>query len=99
MVGFDLAADYSTRQAAQAAGLPEQVVMRLAAAGVIASSVPAAGSGSRRRWTALEVDRLCRLAAVWQSAKDGGLLLTWQAVADIWRSLEQAGDWQLTLVA
>lgn len=96
---LELAVDYSTREAAELAGLPYAMVDRWDRARIITSTVPAAGYGSRRRWSSGDVDHLCRIAAVWRDARSAGVLLTWQAVAGIWQTLEAGGTWQLTLTA
>jgi hypothetical protein len=96
---FDTAPAYSTTEAAELCGLPFQTLHRLAAAGVIASSVPATGYGSKRRWSALEVDRLQRLGDVYRQAHDAGLLLTFQAVASIWAAMTAGTAWRLVLAA
>lgn len=99
MAGLVLDVDYSTREAAELAGLPYVMIDRWDRAGVIASTVPAAGYGSRRRWSSGDVERICRIADVWREAKANGMLLTWQAVGVIWDRLVAGDDWHLTLVA
>jgi hypothetical protein len=96
---FDTAPTYSTSEAAAVCGLPVILLHRLSAAGVIAASVEAAGYGSRRRWSPAEVDRLARIADVYRTARDAGVALSWQAVADIWQSLTAGEPWRLVLEA
>ena len=91
--------DYSTADAAELAGLPKMTLHRLADAGIIASTVPAAGKGSRRRWSADDVERLCRIGDVYRQAHDAGLLITWAAVADIWDRLAAGEHWSVTIAA
>ena len=90
---------YSTTEAAELCGLTFQTLHRLAAAGVISSHVPAHGSGRRREWSPVEVDRLQRLGDVYRAAHDAGLVLTYQAVADIWQALSTGRRWRLLLTA
>lgn len=96
---FDQVPTYSTAEVARLCGLSPMTLHRLASAGVISSSTPAAGTGSRRRWSSAEVDRLCRIAEVNRTAHDAGLLLTWQAIAQMWNRLEAGQAWELSLTA
>ena len=99
MHDLDLVVDYSTREAAELAGLPTMTVDRLERAGIIASTIPAAGYGSRRRWSPGDVDRLCAIGAVYRQAHAEGLLVTWQAVGRIWDTLAAGDPWSVTLAA
>lgn len=96
---FDEAPTYSTGDAARLCGLPAMTLHRLAAAGVITATVPANGQGSRRRWSELEVSRLCRIGDVYRHAHTAGVLLTWQAVAEMWQTLAAGDVWRLSLTA
>ena len=99
MHDLDLVVDYSTREAAEIAGLPTMTVDRLERAGIIASTVAATGYGSRRRWSAADVERLCAIGSVYRQAHDDGLLVTWQAVGAIWDRLAAGETWSVTLTA
>jgi hypothetical protein len=90
---------YSTAEAARISGVAPHTLHRLAAAGVITSSVSACGSGSRRRWSPLEVDRLSRIGDVTARADDAGLLVTWEAVAQMWRAMAADRPWRVILAA
>ena len=96
---LDLDVEYSTSAAAELAGLPYMTLDRWDRTGVIAPTWPAAGSGSRRRWSSADVERLCRIADVYRAAKAEGLLLTWDAVARIWDRLADGEAWSVTLAA
>jgi hypothetical protein len=96
---FDETPTYTTGDVARLSGLPPILIHRLAAAGVISSTVPAAGSGTRRRWSGAELDRLCRIGDVYRAGHGAGVLLTWQAVADMWAAMEAGDAWELVLSA
>src|SRR5262245_1787561 len=90
---------YSTCEAAELCGLPYAMLHRFGYAGAITSTVAACGTGSRRRWSSLEVDRLQRLADVHRAAAEAGLLMTLEAITDIWQTLENGETWRLVLAA
>ena len=94
-----LAADYSTRQAAALAGLPYMTIDRWERAGIITSEVAANGYGTRRRWSAADVERLCRIGDVYRQARTEGLLVSWETVGRIWDGLVDGAGWSVTLAA
>jgi hypothetical protein len=96
---FDDTPTYTTGDVARLSGIPAMTLHRLVTAGVITSSVPAAGSGTRRRWSSAELDRLCRIGDVYRAGHAAGVLLTWQAVADMWAAMEAGDAWELVLSA
>ena len=88
---------FSTREACAAAGLPYSVVDRWERAGVVWPSVPARGTGSRRGWSTVDVERLARIARVVRDAEAAGLTVGYAAVTAMWDQLAAGDDWQVVL--
>jgi hypothetical protein len=90
---------YSTTDAAALCGLPFAMLHRWAAAGVITSTVPANGSGTRRVWSPVDIDQLQRIGDVYREASARGLLVTWQAVHEMWQAMTDGTPWRVVLAA
>lgn len=94
-----LARTFSSLEAADLCGLSYREVDYWTREGAIRPAVEANGSGSRRVWTAEQVQWLARIANVRCAAGQAGLILTVQAVNDIWSACEESRRWRLTLTA
>jgi DNA-binding transcriptional MerR regulator len=94
-----LARTYSTVEAAALVGISFREVDYWTREGAIRPAVEAAGSGSRRVWTAEQVQWLQRIANVRLAATQAGFVLTMEGVNDIWTACESGRQWRLTLRA
>lgn len=94
-----LARVYGSLEAAELAGVSFREVDYWTREGAIRPAVEACGSGSRRVWTGEQVQWLCRIADVRASAAQHGLILTVQAINDLWTAMESGRRWRLTLTA
>ena len=90
---------YSTDEAAALAGVTPIHLHRWAVAGAITPHTPAAGTGSKRAWSARDVDRLARIGAVYRHAMTVGIILPNRVIGDIWAGLRHDDAWTLTLSA
>lgn len=90
---------FSTSEACAATGLPYSVVDRWERAGVVWPSIPARGTGSRRGWSTVDIERLARIAAVVRHAEQAGLTVSYAAVSDMWDAIAAGDPWTVTLTA
>jgi len=90
---------YSSLEAADLVGISYREVDYWTREGAIRPAVEANGSGSRRVWTAEQVQWLQRIANVRTAAAQAGCVLMIAAVNDIWTACESGRQWRLNLRA
>lgn len=91
---------FSTVEACAAADVTYRMADNWIRAGAVTPSIAAAaGSGTRRRWSIVDVERLTRIGRVIDRAEAAGFLVTCQAIAAMWDALEAGDGWRLELDA
>jgi DNA-binding transcriptional MerR regulator len=90
---------FSTRDAAAAAGVSYRMVDYWTRCGAVWPSVPAAGQGSQRGWSTVDVERLCRIGGVVRRAHAAGLSISIETITAMWDALAAGKAWSVTLTA
>jgi hypothetical protein len=90
---------FSTVEAAAACGLTYRQVDNWTRCGAVWPSIPAHGTGTRRPWSTVDIERLARIAGVVHRAERAGLSVGYAAIAAIWDRLTDGERWSVTLTA